>query len=143
MQARSATIQDLTVVFQGLAERMSSEYLAAGGNTLEARDALLMNLKEGRGHSLLQGDEPVAIIAWDEDESCVHTSFAAREAFFSASTVRFCKRHIRHIQRLCGNLPVRSYSWSDHPDVQRWFEVIGFRKVESDNGCNIFELAPL
>lgn len=143
MQARSATTQDLTIVFQGLAERMSSEYLASGGSAPEARDALLMNLKEGRGHALVENDEPVAIIVWDENEECVRTSFAAREAFFSASTVRFCKRHIRHIQRLCGNLPVRSYSWSDRPDVQRWFEVIGFRKIEDGKGYKVFELPPL
>lgn len=141
MRARNATVDDLSAVFGNLAQRMSSEYKAAGADTEQAKDAFLRNLKEGRGHTLLQGEEPVAIVTWEEEDGAVQTSFAAHETFFSASTVRFCKKHIRDIQRLCGNLPVRSCSWSDRQDVQRWFEIIGFRKIEDGDGYRLFELS--
>jgi len=45
--------------------------------------------------------------------------------------VRFCKRHIRHIQALAGNLPIHSRSWLQGPDVARWFGVIGYVVVFS------------
>lgn len=142
MESRTATAKDLALVFRGLAGRSRQEYEAAGFNIRKAKDAFLMNLKEGRGHTLLEDGKPVAIIAWEEDGGAVSTSFAAHESFFKASTVRFCKRHVRRIQELCGNLPVHSYSWSDRKDVAKWFRTLGFRQVDSGKNYILFELAP-
>src|SRR3954466_782979 len=36
----------------------------------------------------LDGDLPMAIIAWHERDGGIHTLFAAKETFFSSSTVR-------------------------------------------------------
>ncbi|RVA76781.1 hypothetical protein EN916_12485, partial [Mesorhizobium sp. M7A.F.Ca.CA.001.11.2.1] len=70
------------------------------------------------------------------------TLFAAREDFFRATTVRFCKRHIRHIQALAGNLAIHSRSWLQGPDVARWFGVIGYVERGRENGATLFELPP-
>ncbi|TJX38241.1 MAG: hypothetical protein E5W21_27570, partial [Mesorhizobium sp.] len=106
MRARAATLGDLEDVFHGLSKRMSDEYAAAGKDSKIAYDNLMMNLKEGRAHALVEGEKAVAIIAWHENSDAADTLFAAQEDFFRASTVRFCKRHIRHIQALAGNLPI-------------------------------------
>ncbi|RWB18775.1 hypothetical protein [Mesorhizobium sp.] len=142
MRARAATVGDLEDVFRGLSKRMSDEYLAAGKDSKAAYDNLMMNLKEGRAHALVQDDKAVAIIAWHEHGDAADTLFAAQEDFFSAATVRFCKRHIRHIQALAGNLPVHSRSWLRGPDVARWFRVIGYIDRGRENGATLFELPP-
>ncbi|RWA79286.1 hypothetical protein [Mesorhizobium sp.] len=142
MRARAATVGDLEDVFRGLSKRMSDEYLAAGKDSKAAYDNLMMNLKEGRAHALVQDDKAVAIIAWHEHGDAADTLFAAQEDFFSAATVRFCKRHIRHIQALAGNLPVHSRSWLHRPDVARWFQVIGYVERGQENGATLFELPP-
>ena len=142
MEARTATAKDLAIVFRELAGRMSSEYSAAGFNTRKAKDALMMNLWEGRGHALLQNGQPVAIFVWEDDGGTISTSFAAHESFFTASTVRFCKRHIRNIQKLCGNLPVRSDSWTNREEVSRWFRVIGFTDIDRGEKHVLYELQP-
>ncbi|AZO32211.1 MULTISPECIES: hypothetical protein [Mesorhizobium] len=142
MRARAATVGDLEDVFRGLSKRMSDEYLAAGKDSKAAYDNLMMNLKEGRAHALVQDDKAVAIIAWHEHGDAADTLFAAQEDFFSAATVRFCKRHIRHIQALAGNLPVHSRSWLRGPDVARWFRVIGYVDRGRENGATLFELPP-
>ena len=82
MKARASTIGDLEVVFGGLSQRLSQEYKSAGLGTREIQDNLTMNLKEGRAHTLLDGDDVVAVIAWHEADDVAHTIFAAREAFF-------------------------------------------------------------
>ncbi len=143
MRARTATVGDLETVFHDLAKRMANEYVAAGKDTKAAYDNLMMNLREGRAHALLDGDDVVAVIAWNEDQGAANTLFAAREDFFSASSVRFCKRHIRHIQALTGNLPIHSRSWLDRPEIVRWFELIGYREQGSENGARLFELPPV
>jgi hypothetical protein len=140
MEARTATPQDLGRVFDHLADRISQEHARAGETNSKAQENLLMDLREGRGHALLDGDKTLAVITWHEEDGTAYTSFAAYEEFFSAKTVRFCKRHIQKIQQLCGNIPIRSVSWSKRPDVDRWFAVIGFEKVEQDENSVTFEL---
>ena len=142
MDARAATSSDVTIVFGHLANRMAAEYASAGGSERAAQDALFQNLKEGRAHALVDATGPVAIIAWDEDGGVANTSFAAAEGFFTASTVRFCRRHIRRIQALCGNIPIRSRSWSSREDVARWFHAIGFEKIDGGDGFTLYELPP-
>ena len=142
MRARAATIGDLEGVFRDLSTRMSDEYVAEGKDSKVAYDNLMMNLKEGRAHALVDGDRTVAIIAWHENSDAADTLFAAQEGFFSAATVRFCQRHIRHIQALAGNLPIHSRSWLQGPDVARWFGIIGYVERGQENGANLFELPP-
>jgi hypothetical protein len=142
MKARAATIGDLEGVFSGLSKRMSDEYVAAGKDSRSAYDNLMMNLKEGRAHALVEGNKTVAIIAWHERSEAADTLFAAQEDFFSAATVRFCRRHIRHIQALAGNLPIHSRTWLNRADVSKWFRVIGYVDRGRQNGFTLFELPP-
>ena len=86
MRSRAATIGDLEGVFRDLSTRMSDEYVAAGKDSKVAYDNLMMNLKEGRAHALVDGDRTVAIIAWHENSDAADTLFAAQEDFFRAST---------------------------------------------------------
>src|ERR1044072_4146405 len=67
MRARAATVGDLEDVFRGLSSRMSDEYVAAGKDSKSDYDNLMMNLKEGRAHALVQDDRTVAIIARHEN----------------------------------------------------------------------------
>lgn len=140
MRARNATLGDLEVVFHELSTRMSAEYAAADKDAKIAYDNMMMNLKEGRAHALIDGDRPVAIIAWHEHAEVAETMFAAQEQFFTASTVRFCKRHIRQIQQLAGNIPIHSRGWLDRPEVARWFRIIGYVDRGRRNGYTLFEL---
>jgi hypothetical protein len=142
MNYRTATTADLAAIFRDLALRMADQYATAGLNIDEVKDEFLMCLREGRGHTLLEDGKPVAIIAWREVEHAAQTAFAAHESFFSRSTVRFCEKHIRRIQALCGNLPIHSYSWSDRPEVVKWFRVLGFKEGERGQGYIVFELDP-
>ena len=142
MRARAATVGDLEDVFRDLSKRISDEYVAAGKDSKIAYDNLMMNLKEGRAHALVQGEKTMAIIAWHEHSDAADTLFAAQEDFFSAATVRFCKRHILQIQALAGNLPIHSRTWLQRPDVAKWFRIIGYVERGQENGANLFELPP-
>ncbi|TIR01645.1 MAG: hypothetical protein E5X64_28255 [Mesorhizobium sp.] len=142
MRARAATVGDLEALFRDLSKRISDEYAAAGKDSKIAYDNLMMNLKEGRAHALVQGEKTVALIAWHEHSDAADTLFAAQDDFFSAATVRFCKRHIRHIQALAGNLPIHSRSWLQRPDVAKWFRIIGYVERGQENGAKLFELTP-
>ncbi len=143
MRARKATVGDVEEVFRNLSQRMSDEYAAAGKDSKAAFDNLIMNLKEGRAHALTQGEKTLAIIAWQENGDFADTLFVAQEDFFSATTLRFCKRHIRHVQALTGNLPIHSRGWLPGPDIARWFRLIGYIERGREGGADLFELPPV
>lgn len=142
MRPRTATAGDLEAVFGDLSRRIADDYAMSGMGTRGAKDAFVMDLKEGRAHALVEADSPLAIIAWHEDDGATHTLFAAQESFFTARTVRFCKKHIRRIQALEGNLPVWHECWIDLPEVVKWFRVIGFVEKDRKSGSTLFELPP-
>ena len=142
MKARTATVGDLEAVFRDLSGRMSADYAAAGLTSRDVQDKLLMDLKEGRAHALHDGQTVVAVISWHETGDLAETAFAARESFFAAPTLRFCKRHLRHIQALTGNMPIRSRSRLEGPEVARWFRIIGYVE-RTENGGTLFELPPV
>jgi hypothetical protein len=118
---------------------MAQNYASAGETEGKAKEHLLMDLKEGRAHALVERGKTMAVITWHEDDEVAYTSFAADEEFFSARTVRFCKRHIRKIQQLCGNSPIRSVS-QNRPEVERWFAILGFSKVDQNGNGATYEL---
>lgn len=132
----------METVFRSLSNKLSEEYLAAGLGDQAVQDGLTMDLKEGRAHSLVAGDDAVAIIAWHENDNVANTVFAAKDDFFSASTVRFCKQHIRRIQALTGNLPFQHEIWLARSDATRWFRIIGFVEKDRQPGHTLFELPP-
>lgn len=143
MKARTASVGDLESVFHDLSERMATEYIASGKNVKSAYDKLTMNLREGRAHALIDDDKVVAIIAWQEGDDATDTLFAAKEDFFNARTVRFCRKHIKQIQALSGDRPIHSRSWLDRPEVVRWFRIIGYQEAGFEEGAHLFELLPL
>lgn len=140
MEYRSSTPEDIATIFRNLSLRVTDQYSAAGFNIDAAKDEVLMSLKEGRSHTFWKDGKPIAIIAWREQNDVAEIAFAAHESFFSRSTVRFCKKHIRRVQALCGNVPVDSYSWSDRPEIIKWFKVLGLNERERRNGFIVFEL---
>ncbi|MDX0499083.1 hypothetical protein GOC68_22860 [Sinorhizobium medicae] len=143
MQARPATPSDLAKVFRRNAERMIEEYATAGVSTRAAKDIMLAEVNAGRGHALVTNGQTVAVIVWQPYNGAVFTSFAAQNSFFTASTVRFCKRHIREIQALCGNAILHSQSFSRHPQVERWFRALGFvRDRQQEGGGVVYTLSP-
>ncbi|MCL7999252.1 hypothetical protein M8994_13450 [Brucella sp. 21LCYQ03] len=140
MKARTASVGDLESVFHDLSQRMATEYIAAGKDVKSAQDNFMMNLSEGRAHALIENEKVVAIIAWQEADNATDTLFAAKEDFFNARSVRFCRKHIRQIQALSGDRPIHSRSWLDRPDVVKWFRIIGYQEIRGEHGAHVFEL---
>ena len=133
MEHRAATRADLAKVFRDSAPRMRTEYENAGFHLREVKSMFTQLVDAGQGHALIEGGEPLAVITWSISEGAIHTSFAAKERFFSSRTVRFCLRHIRMIQAENGNLPVCSTSFSQVQSVPKWFKVLGFEPRVSDS----------
>lgn len=76
------------------------------------------------------------------DDGGVHTLFAVQVSFFPVSTVRFCRRHIRRIPEIEGNVQVWHRSWLVPLAAARWFRIIGFVDKGSRSTPTLLALSP-
>lgn len=128
MRARKAIDRDISNVFSRLAQRMAEEYDAAGYSLAQVKKLFRSLLRAGNGDSLVDSNgDVVGVIVWFVEDGLLHTSFAAKESFFSVPWTKFSRRHLRAIQAAHGNLPVVSTSYSTRDDVSKWFQVLGYR----------------
>ena len=150
---RSAAV-DLHRIFDHVANRLSSEYLASeryqGDPNATFEDALRKAkngfrkaIKENRADTLL-GKEgaPLAIVRWQIQQGEAHTGFAAPEAFFDAKYVRPMARYVRYLQKRLGNVFLVASNWSGREDTPRWFEVLGYEFLMHHGPARIFILRP-
>ncbi|RWA59458.1 hypothetical protein [Mesorhizobium sp.] len=148
---RSAQV-DLPRVFDVVADRLSSEYLASeryqGDSNATFEDALRKAkngfrkaIKENRADTLLISEgAPIALVRWQIQDGEAHTGFAAQEAFFEAKYVRPMARYVRDLQARLGNVPLVAANWSGREDARRWFEVLGYEFLMHYGPAQIFLL---
>lgn len=142
MDYRAATKGDLAKVFRSNADRMTAEYERADYNAREVKDLFTNAIVHTRCHALTDQGQPLALVMWDQHNGAIYTAFAAKEEFFSPRYVRFCGKHVRHIQAQNGNLPLGATSFSDHERAPRWFKAIGFREGVPTHGALVYWLMP-
>jgi hypothetical protein len=69
------------------------------------------------------------------------TWFVASEQYFAlgARGVVFARNYLRRLHAVWPGTSFESYSYSDHPDLKRWFEALGFKYgYSTPNGCSKF-----
>ncbi|MCV9960763.1 hypothetical protein OIU34_02525 [Pararhizobium sp. BT-229] len=148
MKARQATAQDLRQVFSDLAQRCLDEVETAG-YTLEKAKSIFRGLRrDGRLWALELNGEAIGLIGFEESEAVgapfIGTYFFGRERFFSPDvpSVRFGKRFMRAMQRQFGNLPMVSMCYGNHPKIERWYRLMGYRLAETFDVQRNFVLDP-
>ncbi|RVT80206.1 hypothetical protein EM858_04210 [Agrobacterium sp. CNPSo 2736] len=142
MEYRKATTGDLAKVFRNSDERLTAEYITAGYNPRKVKDMFREWVVAGDAHALTYGGNPVAIIAWQTLDGEVYTSFAATPEFFEKKFVRFSRRHIKQIQVVHGNKPIVAVSYGTHPQLVRWFSLLGFQRDITQGPATLYKLSP-
>lgn len=94
-----------------------------------ARNVFTTAIENRSCEALVHDGGTLALLALEDEDDAVVTSFVAVEAFFHAAHLTFTRRHVRELQDRSGR-ELRSYSYSDHPSVAQWFRVIGFDRWE-------------
>ncbi|SCW77067.1 hypothetical protein SAMN02927900_04761 [Rhizobium mongolense subsp. loessense] len=148
MQARKATPRDLRTVFSGLAQRCVDETHAAGYTADEAKNTFRSLRKQDAVWAIDHNNDTVGIIGFSPDEASGHpiigTYFYGTEAFFDPKTpsVRFGRTFMREMQVSFGNLPMVSMCYGTHPEIERWYRLMGYRFAEQFGVQRNFVLDP-
>ncbi|MGN8119861.1 hypothetical protein [Labrys sp. 22185] len=123
--SRTASDEDVRHIFDDLAERTKIEIQAVGlvPDTVRAWRA------EFGADSITVNEEPVALLGSYPENGVRYTWLLGREAFFQPCVVRFSRRYIVSLRQQYPGVQILSLSRSQHPRTERWFKLLGFRKI--------------
>lgn len=84
--------------------------------------------------------KPVAIIgAVKPDKNHLRTWFIASEAYFrSKSCLKFSREHMKKVQAGAGNRLIDAHTTSQHPNVLKWFWLLGFKKMFDEPPVSVY-----
>lgn len=140
--SRPASDEDVRRVFSDLAPRTRDEAQAAGlvPNTVRA-------WRHKFGADVITVDQdPVALFGSFPEDGVRYTWLLGREAFFQPTTIRFSRQHVANLRQKYPEFSIRSLSRSRHPQTERWFNLLGFRKIHEATEASglifrVFELS--
>ena len=100
------------------------------------RDAI----RRGDADALIVDGKSIAIVAWLVQDGEVHTAFASGEEFFSATFVRPMVIYVRSLRQRHEGATLVASNWSGRADVDRWFQLLGYKLHATLGPAKIFKL---
>jgi hypothetical protein len=105
------------------------------------------SLSSSKAVTLLADGEPVFVFG--HSPGTIHKSrmtwFVAKQRYFELGVrgVLAARRYLKTVKNCYPGVTFESYSYSDHKDVQRWFELLGFARqwpFSVPANCRVFHL---
>lgn len=142
LRHRPATKQDIRYVMKNLSDVSAGEVETAGYTLSDATALMLNAMRSGEAIAFLDRATPIAIMVFEPAVDGVTTTmFLATEDFFGGRPrpTLFLKRFVdRRFEKNPG-LVLRSTTFSNHPKLIRWYDIIGGKLVGQDGTMSIFE----
>ena len=133
-EVKPATLPAIEYVVRHLAGRNRREIDAMNLSRYDALAMAIAWLAAGDCEGVVHiDDNPACTLGFDGN----YTWFLATEAFYDAG-VRAIVAARRYLKKTAESRTIMVISLSDHPDAERWFEVLGFEKVEKTAFSTIY-----
>lgn len=147
ISAASTTLADVQAVLAEPSAVTARELDRAGLTTWQALKLFRDSLKEGEARTVrIDGD--IGFILGIAPHPLLPRRaslwFIATERYWrtGADGVRFGRSFIKSIQDRYPTEHLSARSWSDHPDVERWFALLGFRLESMQGLSRVFTRGP-
>lgn len=136
-EVRRALWSDVQSVAERLSDQNKTEYERVGGFNEVAQMKLLHFMMRGTSDTFWHDGKPQMVIAIADSM----TWFIATKEFFAGgmAAVRAARRYMQAARLRHG--PIVSVVTSQHPQAQRWMEVLGAKLVEEDDRRKVFLFA--
>ncbi len=141
MITRAATFPDIYAVWGDLSDQSSADFEAAGYTPWTGLRLVRKFNLDNPGQVALLQNKPAAVLGVVKSKKIASTWFIATQAYFDqgAPAVLHARRFLRDRKAEYGKLTTTTRS--QHPDVDRWFNVLGFKKVGETDSTKVFEYA--
>lgn len=136
LQFERSKPSDITDVVIGLWERGEQEARVAGFGDREALLAYLLSISGEYSYTMKVGNEPVAVFGATHHGEVYHSWFMATERFneVGKQATRFLNGFVKERVQSRPDATLEMLSAVDHPDAERWFLLLGFKKVGEKDG---------
>lgn len=138
MEWRVAMWSDIESVLDRLSDQHRAEFAPLGfpGDIFGLR--LLKFMMVGECHCLWFDDKPQAFLAIAPQGDVVTTWLGVtKEAFDKGpAPIKAGRKKLREAADRLG--PITSFITSQHPKVDQWMKLFGFKRVNDSAGCKIF-----
>lgn len=149
ISTRPATLKDVSAILAEPSRTTADELRRANVTGRQVLCAFREAIRTGDAVTLTVDGEPafvLALFALPEENGtpAVATQFIAAEAFWNlgARGVWLGRRMLASIRRQRPGTALISASYSPHPEVERWFALLGFRKQRQEARAGVFLLPP-
>lgn len=141
MITRTATFSDIYAVWGDLSDQSTADFEAAGYNPWTGLKMLREFNLDNPGQVALLYNKPACVLGVVKSGKVTTTWFIATQAYFDhgAPAVLHARRYLRDKKKEYGKLT--TVTLSQHPDVDRWFKALGFKKVGEQDSTKVFEYA--
>lgn len=143
ISARPTRLADVLAVLEDPSAITHGELTRAGFTKWTALKFLRDCLKDGEARTVFLGGEVGFILGVAPHPLLPrHSSlwFIATEAYWQtgAKGVRFGRSFLRAIEQRYPGEHLTARTWSDHPDVERWFALLGFERQSFEGLSQVF-----
>jgi hypothetical protein len=146
LRKRSALKADVRHVMKNLSAVSASELRTARASVENTSRSMATLLKTHGGVAILDRAEPIAILIFQptRDPKLMSTAFMATEKFFGAAwkPTRFLRRFLDQKMEAMPGVSLRSTTFSTHPELARWFRLMGYGEPQVEGSSYTFFRRP-
>jgi hypothetical protein len=145
LRSRPATKHDIKRVMENLS-KVSLDEIAAGGYVInDVTDTIIELWRRSGGTTILSRADPIAVLIFTQlPDGTLGTSFMATEAFFGSrwKPTLFLRHYLDRKMDKLPDVSLMSFTYSTHPEVARWYRLMGYGDPMTDGKRNTFVRAP-
>ena len=137
LTSRQATMADINAVLSDLSEQTLAEFRAIRQSP---RRFVAEAANFGQRIWVCAGDQPLALFAFEDQGPHCSMWFIASATYFGSPA--FVRSSARGFRRLGHQKPIVCTTFSPHPDVERWYRIMGFEMVLHEGQMRQFIFQP-
>ena len=140
MRVRKTTKADIRYVLRNLSRQNAAELRLAGLSRSDAYSRFRGLMAQGSADTAVHDGRPACILGlFQAPHGTTVTWFIATDVYFSlgAPAVLHARRYMVRAAKEHGR--IETVTLSPHPDVRRWFELLGFTLLVKSKDRHVFE----
>ena len=138
---RPATYADVEDVMDRISEISADEMVRCGVDSAwKGLGRAKMCKDKGYLDVGVRDGVPQCVFGGVRDGHVMRTWFIAAKEYFEGGlpVIRASRRHMARVAKLYPNFSIEAASLSQHPDVTRWFETMGFEVTQKAGDATLF-----
>jgi hypothetical protein len=134
---------DVEYILENLSEVSAAEMMAFELTNWDMMHRARQCMKTGGLDCIIENGKPLAVIGsiYEKDPYIHRTWFIATQQYFDmgVKAVLASRRYMTTLAKSRPGVCFQAFTGSPHPQVERWFALLGFQKIQELDGFALYE----